>query len=148
MGAYVQTLYQLVYSTKYRERTLKKEGRNDLHKCIWGILKNKRCHLYRINSVDDHLHIVTSVHQSVALDDLVKDIKSGCSDFIKKAMIFQNFHGWQGKYVPFTYSIEPKDNLIEYVKNQEEHHKTKTFREELIDLLVEHQIEFDEKFPD
>ena len=148
MGAYVQTLYQLVYSTKYRERTLKKEGRNDLHKCIWGILKNKRCHLYRINSVEDHLHIATSVHQSVALADPVKDIKLGCSDFIKKAMIFQNFNGWQDKYAAFTYSIQAKDNLIEYVKNQEEHHRTKTFREELIELLVEHQIEFDEKFLD
>jgi len=63
-------------------------------------------------------------------------------------MIFQNFNDWQDKYAAFTYSIQAKDNLIEYVKNQEEHHKTKTFREELIELLQEHQIEFDEKFLD
>ena len=148
IGAYVQTLYQIVYSTKYRERTLKKEGRNDLHKCIWGILKNKKCHLYRVNSVDDHLHIVTSVHQSIALADLVKDIKLGSSDYIKKDNIFQNFNGWQDKYAAFTYAIDAKDNLIEYVKNQEEHHKTKTFKEELIELLKEHQIDFDEKYLD
>ena len=63
-------------------------------------------------------------------------------------MIFQNFNGWQDKYAALTYSIQAKDNLIEYVKNKEEHHKTKTFREKLIDLLVENQIEFDKKFPD
>ena len=63
-------------------------------------------------------------------------------------MIFQNFNGWQDKYAAFTYSIQAKDNLIEYVKNQEEHHTTKTFREALIELLQEHQIEYDEKFLD
>ena len=101
-----------------------------------------------MNSVEDHLHIVTSIHQSIALADLVKDIKLGCSDFIKKNNIFPNFNGWQDKYAAFTYSIKEKNNLIEYVKNQEEHHKIKTFRDELIELLKENEIDFDEKYLD
>ncbi len=146
MSTYTQILYQIVFSTKYRERTLIKEHRAELFKCIWGILKNKNCHLYRINGVEDHLHIVTHLHPSVALASLVKDIKLASSDYIKEAKLFPNFNGWQDGYSAFTYSIESKNNLIKYVKTQEEHHQTKTSREELIDLLTEHHIEFDEKY--
>jgi REP element-mobilizing transposase RayT len=137
-----------VFSTKYRERTLDKADRKEMFKAIWGILKNKRCHLYRVNGVEDHIHIVTHLHQSVALADLVKDIKLGSTSFIKEKGIFPNFNGWQDGYGAFTYSQEAKHNLIEYVKNQEKHHENKTYREELIDLLNEHGIEFDEKYLD
>ena len=84
----------------------------------------------------------------MALANLVKDIKLGSTSFIKEKKIFPNFGGWQDGYSAFTYSIEAKDNLIEYVKNQEEHHKNKTFKEELIELLNEHGIEFYEKYLD
>jgi putative transposase len=148
MSTYTQTLYQIVFSTKYREKTLLKENRSELFKDIWGILKNKKCHLYRINGVEDHIHIVTSLHPSIALADLVKDIKLGSSSFIKEKGIFHDFNGWQDGYSAFTYAIGAKDNLIEYVKNQENHHKIKSFREELIELLLEHGISFDEKYLD
>lgn len=148
MGTFTQTLYQIVFSTKYRKKTLSKDERPELFKSIWGILKNNKCHLYRINGVEDHIHIITSLHPSVALANLVKDIKLGSTSFIKEKKIFPDFAGWQDGYSAFTYSIEAKDNLIEYVKNQEEHHKNKTFKEELIELLKEHGIEFDEKYLD
>ncbi len=148
MGTFTQTLYQIVFSTKYRKKTLSKDDRPELFKSIWGILKNNKCHLYRINGVEDHIHIITSLHPSVALANLVKDIKLGSTSFIKEKKIFPDFAGWQDGYSAFTYSIEAKDNLIEYVKNQEEHHKNKTFKEELIELLKEHGIEFDEKYLD
>jgi putative transposase len=91
MSTYTQTLYQIVFSTKYREKTLLKENRPELFKDIWGILKNKKCHLYRVNGVEDHIHIVTSLHPSIALADLVKDIKLGSSSFIKAKGIFEDF---------------------------------------------------------
>lgn len=121
-------------------------GQEKLYKFIWGILKNKKCHLYRIGGVEDHLHIVTHVHPSVAVADLVKDIKLASSNFIKTENIFPNFNGWQAGYGVFTYSISAKDNLIEYVKNQKEHHRKKNFKEEYIKLLNEHNIKFDEKY--
>ena len=148
MGTFTQTLYQIVFSTKYRKKTLFKDERPELFKSIWGILKNNKCHLYRINGVEDHIHIITNLHPSVSLANLVKDIKLGSTSFIKEKKIFVNFGGWQDGYSAFTYTFEAKDNLIEYVKNQEEHHKNKTFKEELIELLNEHRIEFDEKYLD
>jgi putative transposase len=148
MHTYTQILYQIVFSTKYRRPVLLKENRPALFKYMWGILEHKRCRLYRINGVEDHLHIVTHLHPSVALADLVKDVKVASSEFIKAQNLFPDFHNWQVGYSAFTYTQEAKHNLIKYVKNQEEHHKKQTSRDELIALLREHQIEFDELYLD
>jgi REP element-mobilizing transposase RayT len=146
MSTYTQILYQIVFSTKQREQVLESENRPELFKYIWGILKKSNCHLYRINGVEDHLHIVTHVHPSVSLAGLVKNIKIASSGFIKDNKIFKNFNGWQDGHGAFTYSNKEKDRLIEYVKNQEEHHKIISFLDEYIELLKEHEIEFDEKY--
>jgi len=146
MGTYTQIIYQIVFSTYKRERTLEKENRKLMFQFIWGILKNNKCHLYRMNGIEDHIHIVTHLHPSVALADLVKEIKISTSNFIKNNNLFQNFDGWQDGYGAFTYSINEKQNLINYVINQEEHHKQTSFKDEFIDLLKFHNIEFDEKY--
>jgi putative transposase len=146
MSTYTQILYQIVFSTKDREPNLTKDNREELFKYIWGLLKNKKCHLYRINGVEDHLHIITHLHPSVSLASLLKDIKLSSSQYIKSNGLFKRFNGWQEGYGAFTYSIKEKDRLIEYVKNQEDHHKIMSYKEEFIELLKEHGIEFDEKF--
>jgi len=102
--------------------------------------------MYRIGGVSDHLHIVTHLHPSVALANLVKDIKISSSGYIKSKNLFPTFSAWQEGYAAFTYSVDAKDKLIEYVKNQEIHHRKKTFRDELIELLQEHEIDFDERY--
>ena len=146
MSTYTQILYQIVFSTKNRERALVSEHRTALFRYISGILENKKCHLYQINGVEDHLHILTHLHPSVALADLVKDIKLASTKFIKEKRLFPVFTGWQDGYGAFTYSMDRKDVLINYIKNQEGHHKAKTFREEYIDFLIEHGISYEEKY--
>src|SRR5258706_16052801 len=128
MSTYTQILYQIVFSTRQREPRLIKENRSELFKYIWGIIKNKKSHLYRINGVEDHLHIITHLHPTISLSDFVKDIKVAGSTKIKETGWFKNFPGWQEGYGAFTYSIKEKDRLIEYVKNQEQHHKKISFR--------------------
>jgi putative transposase len=147
MSTYTQIIYQIVFSTKNRKKSLSTaEKRKEVFKYIWGVLKNKKCHLYRINGVEDHIHIVTHLHPTIALSSLVKDIKLASSSFIKNDGGFPLFEGWQQGYAAFTYAYSAKDALIEYVKRQEEHHKTVSFKEELISLLQEHQIPFNEKY--
>ncbi|MBI5218336.1 MAG: transposase [Bacteroidia bacterium] len=146
MSTYTQILYQIIFGTYRHERTMSSENRAALYKYISGILKNKKCHLYQINGVENHLHIVTHLHPSIALADLVKDIKLASSKWIKENKIFSRFNGWQDGYGAFTYTIKEKDRLIAYVQNQEEHHRKKTFKEEYIELLKEQGIEYDEKY--
>ena len=146
MSTFTQILYQIAFSTKNRIPCLDQENRRRLFGHMHKTLQNKKCHLYRLNGVEDHIHIITHLNPTVALSNLVKDLKVSSTKFIKEHNLFQDFPGWQVGYGAFTYSIEAKDNLIEYVKNQEEHHKKTTYKEELISLLKEHHIEFDEKY--
>ncbi len=146
MGTYTQIIYQIVIGTRYREKVLTKNNREELFKFINGILQNKKCVLYQVNGVEDHIHIVTHIHPTVALSSLVKDIKLACSIYIKENNLFPHFRGWQDGYGAFTYSMKEKDRLIAYVQNQEEHHKRKSFMKEYKNLLETHSIEFEEKY--
>jgi putative transposase len=83
MSTYTQILYHFVFSTKYRHPTLVQSEKKRLFAYIHHLLTNKKCHLYRINGMEDHLHILTHVHPMVAHSSLVKDIKLTSIDFIK-----------------------------------------------------------------
>ena len=146
MSTYTQILYQIVFSTKHRKRTLIKQDRERLFKYITGLLKEKRCFAYQVNGVEDHIHIVTDIHPMVAPALLVKDIKLSTSYLIKREGLFPDFGGWQNGYGAFTYAPSAKYNLIKYVKNQEEHHRHKSSKTELIELLEEHEIVYDERY--
>jgi putative transposase len=150
MSTYTQILYQVVFSTKFRKPELTADIRRDVFACMYGVLKNNKCHTYRIGGVEDHVHLVFSLNPAVALANLIKDVKLASTHYVKKEKGLKKFIGWQNGYGAFTYSIEAKDNLIEYVKNQEQHHaKSKqTFKEEYIELLTEFNVDFDIKFLD
>ena len=146
MSTYTQILYQIIFSTKERDKSLVEEMRPELYNYIWGILKNNKCHLYRINGIEDHIHILTHLHPSIALAELIKDIKISSSKMIKEENIFPKFNGWQIGYGAFTYSIDTKEKLVEYIIKQKEHHAKLSFKEEYKTILKEFNIEFDEKY--
>ena len=141
-----QIFYQIVFGTKDREATLMEEHCEELYKYIWGVIKNNNCKLYRINGMEDHIHIFSDLHPSVSLADYIKSIKVSSSIWMKENGKFSKFKNWQESYGAFTYSIEQKDVIINYVKNQKEHHKKESFYEEYKRLLIENAIEFDEKY--
>lgn len=94
----------------------------------------------------DHIHIFCDLHPSLSLSSLVKDIKIATNLWMKQSGSFPEFVGWQEGYGAFTYSIREKDMIINHIKNQKEHHKNETFEDEYKKLLIEHGIEFDEKY--
>jgi putative transposase len=99
MNTYTQIMYQIVFTSKNHEKTLTAENRQELYKYIWGILKNKNCHLYRIGGISDHLHIVTHLHPLVSLASIVKDIKVASAVYIKTNNLFPMFSGWQDHFM-------------------------------------------------
>ena len=146
MSTFTQIYYHLVFSTKDRERVLLADRRDDLFRYTWGILKNKDCHLYRIGGVEDHVHILTAIHPTIALANLVRDIKTATANWIKNEEVFPNFSHWQDGYGAFTLSHADKDAVIEYIKNQEEHHKQVSFKDELREFLSKNGVKFNEKY--
>ena len=146
MSTYTQILYHIVFSTKNREPVLLASRREDLLKYIQGILKNKQCHLYRISAVTDHVHILCSIHPAVCLADLIREIKNATNTWITQDRVFPGFAHWQDGYGAFTLSIGEKDAVVEYIKNQETHHRMRGFREELCDLLARAGVPYDERY--
>ena len=146
MSTFTQIYYHIVFSTKGRERVLLAGKRDDLFRYTWGVLRNKNCHLYRIGGVEDHMHILTGLHPTVALASLVKDIKTSTSSWIKQNEVFPDFDHWQDGYGAFTVSHSDKDAAVEYIKGQEEHHQTISFKDELRGFLLKHGVEFDERY--
>jgi putative transposase len=146
MSTFRQIYYQVVFSTKHREASIDIEYEQQLYKYIWGIVKNYKCKLYRINGMPDHIHIFSDLHPSVCLADYVKAIKVASSMWMKESGSFPMFKGWQDGYGAFTYSNREQDIIINYVKNQKEHHRKETFLNEYRRLLEENGIAFDEKY--
>jgi len=146
MSSYRQHLYHLVFRTKSSLHTIKQDNVNELYSYITGFVKNKISHLYRINGVENHLHILTDMHPSIAPMDFMRDVKVSTSLWMKSSGLFSSFKGWAEGYGSFTCSYKDLDRLVEYIKNQKEHHKKITFEEEYRILLVEYGITPDEKF--
>ena len=119
---------------------------NELYAYITGIIKNKNSHLYRINGVENHLHILTDMHPSIAPADFMREVKASSSLWMKNSMLFPSFIGWEEGYGSFTCSYKDLIRLIEYIKTQEEHHKKITFEEEYRKILLESGITPDEKY--
>ena len=146
MSTYIQNLHHIVFAPKYRIPCLQKNHRPVLFKYMYGVLRNKTCHVYRIKGVEDHLHILTHIHQTVALSSMIREIKLASHALIKRESLFPEFKGWQEGYAAFSCHIEDKDRLIYYIKNQEIHHQRISWDEELKSLLEEHGVEYDEKY--
>jgi putative transposase len=146
MSTHTAISCHIVFSTKNREPVLKRDCREDLFRYIWGIIKNHHSHLYRINGVEDHLHILSSLHPTVSLADFVKEVKTGSALWIKHNSVFKSFRHWQEGYAALTCSSRDIDNLIEYIKGQEEHHRKTTLEEEYRKLLLDAGVDFDARY--
>lgn len=140
--SHISLTYHIVWRTRCSQRTISEEHERDLYAYIYGICKEKKCFLYRINSMPDHLHMCVEVHPTIALSDFMQIIKQETSYWMKSHHEwFPHFEAWGNGYAAFTYSIKERPAVIEYIKNQKEHHAKKTFREEYEELLIEFGID-------
>ena len=146
MSTYRQLLYHIVFSTKHRQPTIQQSSEKELYKYIWSLIKNKGCILYRINGMEDHIHILTEVLPSIALSNFVRDLKTSTSIWMKQSGNYPLFTGWSEGYCVLTYTYRDKDMVINYIKNQQEHHKRISFEDEYRSILTEHGIEIDERY--
>ena len=94
MSSYRQHLYHIVFRTKHNLNTIKQNNVNELYAYITGIIKHKNSHLYRINGIVNHVHILTDIHPSIASADFIRDIKASSSLWMKNTKLFPSFTGW------------------------------------------------------
>ncbi|WP_395738903.1 IS200/IS605 family transposase [Prosthecobacter sp.] len=139
-----QILYHIVFSTKDCAAVLQADRREDLFRCAWGIHLELNCPLYRINAMEDHVHVLMALHPMLSLADYMRELKTGTSEWIGKSIAFPEFGGWQEGYAAFTVSIREKEAVVRYIKNQQVFHQQTDFQEEYRRMLKEAQIKCDE----
>ena len=141
-------LIHLVFSTKHRHPFLRDPGlREVMTGYLIGTLRNLNCPSLCVGVVEDHVHILCQLHRTMSISTLVEKIKSSSSSRIKEEpnLEVKDFH-WQTGYGVFTVSQSNVRQVIEYIENQDEHHRKRTSQDELRILLQKHEIEWDEKY--
>ena len=138
------SLFHIVINTQGREMTIPDEASEHLYRYITAIVKSKNCILFRINGIGNHIHLLVGLSSSIALGDLVRDIKQGSSKWAKQQSIFPRFRGWGKEYGVFSCSVRDKDAIINYNKNQRVHHNAKTFEQEYRDMVERSGLEWND----
>ena len=144
-NTYSQLYIQIVFAVKGRNAFIKENFREELQKYISGIISEQKQKLYAIYCMPDHTHILVSIKPDIAISDLVRDIKSNSSTFIKDKNFVKDF-SWQNGFGAFSYSKSQSKNVVDYILNQPEHHKKKSFKQEYLEFLEKFEIEYDEKY--
>lgn len=145
-GTFSQIYIQVVFAVKGRESLIKPHWEEELYKYISGIVRNKGQKMLAINGMPDHIHFVVGMKPSCCLSDLVREIKKSSNEFINEKKFSNHKFSWQEGYGAFSYSHSALDNVINYVVNQKEHHRKKTFREEYLDFLKKFSVEFKDEY--
>ena len=146
MSSFRQILYHIIFRTKNSARTISLPESEELYRYIWGIIKNKNGKLLRINGMEDHVHILSDLPPTIALADYVREIKASSSHWLQGNPNFPAFVGWAEGYAALTYAWRDKDMIVDYIKNQRNHHKQTDFITEYRQLLEEHGVTIDDKF--
>ncbi len=141
-----QILAHLVFSTKNRDPLLADAWRDDLHAYIGGIVGNHQGTLLKAGSVADHVHLLIALPRTCAPAELVREIKTGSSKWVKCQSPSLRGFRWQSGYGMFSISPAHRATLERYIANQAEHHRVVTFQEEYRRLLGKYGIEYDERY--
>lgn len=145
-STYSQIYIQIVFAVKGRQSLIQQSWEEELYKYITGIVQNKGQKMLAINGVSDHIHFLIGMKPSCNLSDLVREIKKASNVFINEKKLCAFKFEWQEGYGAFSYSHSALDNVINYIANQKEHHRKKSFHEEYVDFLKKFDVEYKEEY--
>ena len=144
-NTYSQLYIQIVFAVKGRQHFINESIREEVQKYITGIITNKHQKVLAIYSMPDHIHILVSIKPDCKISDLVRDIKSKSSTFIQEKLNKSSFR-WQEGFGAFSYAKSQIDNVVNYILNQDNHHKQKSFKEEYVDFLNKYDVEYKDEY--
>ena len=136
----------LVFSTKNREPLINDTIRDPLHRYIAVVLQNFGSPADLINSIEDHVHILFDLGRTASISQVVEEIKTTSSKWLKHQDAALSQFAWQAGYGAFAVSESNLETVRQYIANQREHHRTKTFQEEYRAFLKKHNVPFDERY--
>ncbi len=145
-NTYHQIYLQTVFAVKYRHDIFNKDWSSTLFGVIGNLINESNCKTIIVNGVEDHVHCFFGLKPVVSISELMKTVKAKSSKYINDIQLTKHRFEWQEGYGVFSYNQSSIDSVYKYIKNQENHHKKQTFRDEYLSLLTAFKIEFDEKY--
>jgi REP element-mobilizing transposase RayT len=142
--SFLSTRIHFVWSTRQRLPHIHPEWRSRLHAYIHGILQNHKSTPLAIGGIADHIHVYCSLPATLAIADLASTMKSNSSRWVHEN--FTADFDWQEGYAAFTMSKSADADVIRYIETQEEHHRGRTFKEELLAFLEKFEVPYDPKY--
>ena len=141
-NTYTQIYFHIVFAVKGRNNIILSKWKVELYKYISGIISNKNQKLFTINGMPNHIHLLIGTKPNCNLSDLIRDIKSNSSKWINEKQFTNGKFEWQTGFGAFSIGQSQLPKIINYIKKQEEHHRTKTFKEEYINFLNAYDIDY------
>jgi REP element-mobilizing transposase RayT len=145
-NTYSQIYIQVVFAPQGRQNLICPERREELQKYITGIITRQGQKLIAIHCMPDHTHVLIGLKPNMALSDLVGDIKTGSTNHINENHWVPGRFSWQEGFGAFSYSHSQLPGVIDYIRDQVQHHARKTFRQEYLSFLKKYQIAHDERY--
>ncbi len=145
-GTFSQIYIQYVFAVKNRQNLLSQSWRAEVFKYIAGIIKGKNQKPIIVNGVADHVHVFVGLKPSMSIAELVRDIKNNSSNYINAQKWVQGKFSWQEGYGAFSYSHSQIEDVYQYIANQEQHHRKKTFKEEYLEFLHRFEIDYNDQY--
>ena len=145
-GTFSRIYLQFVFAVRGRQSLIPKEHKEELHRYITSLVEARNAKLLAIHCMSDHLHLFAGIKPSVYIPDFVKEIKVNSNTFIREKHWTKEAFCWQEGYGVFSYGHSQLDTVCQYIYNQEEHHRKKTFREEYHQFLHKFAIPFEEQY--
>ena len=135
-------LAHIVFSTKFREPTIRDEFREELYAHMGGIIRREGARMLLVGGTFDHVHVVVTYRPAQRLADLVNRLKSCSTRWVNENRFIKTRFGWQTGYGAFSVSESRTEQLKEYIRNQSEHHRRWSFQDEFIQLLERHRVSY------
>ena len=145
-STYTNLLYHVVFSTKQRTPLISNEFQEELYRYIGGIVRAEGGVQFEIGGTSDHIHILAKFKPAISVSEMLAKIKANSSKWANEHKMKLRKFGWQEGYAAFSVSESQVPAVREYIRNQEEHHRTQPYQEEFIALLERHGIEYDPRY--
>src|SRR5215813_5022667 len=139
-NTYSRIYVQVVFAVEARQYLTRSQFKEELHKYMTGIVKERRHKLLAIHCMPDHTHLLIGLNPAGALSSLVRDVKNASSNFINQKHWVPGRFGWQSGFGAFSYGHSQVSNVINYIQNQERHHARRSFRDEYLQFLKKFEI--------
>ena len=145
-GTFTQLYIHIVFAVKHRAALFHRSWRDELEQYVTGIVENHGHKLLAVGAQPDHIHIFIGQKPVHSIPKLVEEIKTSTNHWIKEKKFCRFKFDWQIGYGAFSHSRSQLSVVIQYVRNQDSHHRKQSFREEYLAMLLKNDIAFEEKY--